>query len=255
MIYAIVNMKGGVGKTTTTVNLGAALAAEGKRVLIVDLDAQENTTQWMGTDPRPEGSAANVLRKPKTVENAIGPCAAIGVDLLYGSSTLATVRDELRLTSQRPSAALRAALKELALYDYVLIDCPPGLDLLQINAIAACDTLIVPVDSQTMSLAGVSKIHEAIEELVEAEVIPRAPSVKILVTKYDGRIGLSRGIIDHLTKHNFPMFQNKIRTNTKLAECYGWHKTIFEYAPTSTGAEDYAALAQEVLGKPVEVLA
>lgn len=246
MIYAIVNMKGGVGKTTTAVNLGAALARGGKSVLVVDLDPQANATGWIGSDSPPTGTVANALSDRKAAPAAVGPSTAPGVDLAYGSRELAGVAEDLRASSPTPALALRAALKQLRPYDAVLIDCPPGLGLLSLNAMIAADSLIVPVDSQTMALAGVAQIRETLAELADAEVISEVPPARILLTMYDGRLSLDRAVGEHLRNTDLPVFQQAIRTNTKLAESYGLRQTIFEYASTSTGAADYAALAGEI---------
>jgi len=246
MIYAIVNMKGGVGKTTTAVNLGAALALEGKSVLLVDLDPQANATGWIGSDNPPAATVANALSDRKAAPAAVARSMAPGVDLAYGSRALAGVAEDLRASSPTPALALRAALKQLPLYDAVLIDCPPGLGLLSLNAMIAADSLIVPVDSQTMALAGVAQIRETLVELADAEVISDIPPARILLTMYDGRLSLDRAVAEHLRDTGMPIFAQTIRTNTRLAESYGLRQTIFEYAPTSTGAADHAALAKEI---------
>jgi chromosome partitioning protein len=246
MIYAIVNMKGGVGKTTTAVNLGAALARCGKSILVVDLDPQANATGWIGSGSPPTATVANALSDRKATPAAVGPSTAPGVDLAYGSRDLAGVAEDLRASSPTPALALRAALKQLQPYDAVLIDCPPGLGLLSLNAMIAADSLIVPVDSQSMALAGVAQIRETLAELADAEVISEIPPARILLTMYDGRLSLDRAVGDHLRENGLPVFQQAIRTNTKLAESYGLRQTIFEYAPTSTGAADHAALAEEI---------
>jgi chromosome partitioning protein len=247
MIYAIVNMKGGVGKTTTAVNLGAALARRGRSVLVVDLDPQANATGWIGTDTPPGATVANALGDRKTAVAAVGPSTAEGVDLAYGSRELAGVAEDLRASSPTPALALRAALKLLKPYDDILIDCPPGLGLLSLNAMIAAESLIVPVDSQTMALAGVAQIRDTLAELSEAEVIAAVPPGRILLTMYDGRLSLDRAVAEHLRETDMPVFKQTIRTNTKLAESYGLRQTIFDYAPTSTGAADHAGLAEEIV--------
>jgi len=247
MIYAIVNMKGGVGKTTTAVNLGAALARRGRSVLVVDLDPQANATGWIGTDTPPPATVANALGDRKTAAAAVGPSTAEGVDLAYGSRELAGVAEDLRASSPTPALALRAALKLLKPYDDILIDCPPGLGLLSLNAMIAAESLIVPVDSQTMALAGVAQIRDTLAELSEAEVIAAVPPGRILLTMYDGRLSLDRAVAEHLRETAMLVFKQTIRTNTKLAESYGLRQTIFDYAPTSTGAADHAGLADEIV--------
>lgn len=249
MIYAIVNMKGGVGKTTTAVNLAAALARLGRSALVVDLDPQANATGWIGSEP-PEATIANALSDRKTAPGSVAPSTASGVELLYGSRHLAGIAEDLRASSPTPALALRAALKQLRPYDIVLLDCPPGLGLLSINALVAADALVVPVDSQSMALSGVAQIRDTLAELADAEVIPAVPPTTILLTMYDARLSLDRAVADHLRSTEIPVFTQAIRTNTKLAEAYGLHQTIFDYAPSSSGAVDYAALANELLAEP-----
>jgi chromosome partitioning protein len=171
---------------------------------------------------------------------------AISIKSAYGSRALAGVAEDLRASSPTPALALRAALKQLRPYDAVLIDCSPGLGLLSLNAMIAADSLIVPVDSQTMALAGVSQIRETLAELADGDVISEIPPARILLTMYDGRLSLDRAVAEHLRDTSMPIFHQTIRTNTKLAESYGLRQTIFEYAPSSTGAADHAALAEEL---------
>ena len=240
-------MKGGVGKTTTAVNLGAALGRLGQRVLVVDLDPQANATAWLSDrDAQPAATMAQALADRRATPSAVIRSTAPGVDLGVGSRAIAGVADDLRATSPTPAFALRNALKQLPGYDTVLFDCPPGLGLLSLNALIAADALIVPIDSQTMALAGVTQVHETIEELVDGDVISTAPTIRLLVTMYDGRISLDRSVRQHLTDEDFPCYPQPIRTNTKLAEAFGLRQSIFQYAPSSTGAEDYAALADEL---------
>jgi chromosome partitioning protein len=246
VIYAIINMKGGVGKTTTAVNLGAAIAKLGKSVLIVDLDPQANASKWLGSGSEPATTIADALLDRKLSRSAVAPSTAAGVDLLRGSRSLAAVSDTLRSTSPTPAVALRSALKQLPEYDAILIDCPPGLGLLSLNALIAAERLVVPVDSQSMAIDGVDQILETIDELTAAEVIPKAPDVSILMTMYDRRQTLDRAVDQNLRGSDTPTYATSIRTNTKLAECFTLRQTIFDYAPLSTGAIDYSALATEM---------
>jgi len=242
--YAILNMKGGVGKTTTAVNLGAGLARLGKRVLVVDLDPQANATAWLSDGQAHAVTMANALADRRVTASAVIASTAAGVDLGVGSRTIAGVADDLRATSPTPGFAVRNALKQIPDYDVVLLDCPPGLGLLSVNALIAADALIVPIDSQTMALAGVTQIHETISELVDGDVIATAPKMQLLVTMYDSRISLDRAVSQHLKDEGFLHFAQPIRVNTRLAEAFGLHQSIFDYAPTSTGAADYDALAR-----------
>lgn len=245
-IVAILNMKGGVGKTTTTANLGHGLARRGRRVLLVDLDAQANLTTWLGAEEAPEAVLAHALKDARTVRLAIGASRASGVDLLYGSAATAVSEQEM-VGDRNPSTVLRRALRGLD-YDEILLDCPPGLGLVTVNAIAAANEILVPVETQTMALSGLGLLLKTIQDLLEAEVISTAPMVRAVLTKHDPRSGLARAVAEHLrSAQSIPSFSTPIRTNVRLAESYGLKKTIFDHDAKSNGAADYEALAEEMV--------
>jgi len=244
-IVAVLNMKGGVGKTTTAANLSHALARMGRRVLAVDLDAQANLTSWLGAEEAPRAVLAHALKDAKVVHLAIGPSRAAGVDLLYGSSATSVTEQEL-VGDKNPSTVLRRALRPLVEYDYIVLDCPPGLGLITINAIAAAHEIMVPIETQTMALSGVGLLMQNIEDLLNAEVLTVAPKIRAVATKHDSRNGLARAVLVHLRASNgIPAMATTIRTNVRLAECYGLKKTIFDHAPEASGAADYEELARE----------
>jgi len=245
-IVAILNMKGGVGKTTTTANLGHGLARQGRRVLLVDLDAQANLTTWLGAEEAPAAVLAHALKDSKTASLAIGPSRASGVDLMYGSSATAVSEQEM-VGDRNPSTVLRRALRGLD-YDDVLLDCPPGLGLVTVNAIAAAHEILVPVETQTMALSGLGLLLKTIQDLLDAEVITAAPAVRAVLTKHDPRSGLARAVAEHLrSTESIPALTTPIRINVRLAESYGLKRTIFDHDPKSNGALDYAALAAEMV--------
>jgi len=246
MVYAVVNMKGGVAKTTSAVNIAAALGRyHARKALVVDLDSQANATSWLAPSDAYDGpTMAQALADADVTAQVIGKSTAPGVSLAYGSRALADVSRELRANSPIPGLALRNALATVSGdYEAILLDCPPGLDLLSINALIAADELIVPVDSQSMALSGVTKIRENVAELLRAKLLPRMPRIRILLTMYDARLSLDRAVKARIEEIGLDLFAHVIRINTNLAEAYGLKLSIFDYAPASTGAADYGALA------------
>jgi chromosome partitioning protein len=250
-VVAVLNMKGGVGKTTTAVNLSHALARLGRRVLVVDLDAQANLTSWIGSEEAPPAVLAHALKDNKVVSAAIGPSRALGVDLLYGSSATSVIEQEL-VGDKNPSTVLRRTLRSLTQYDDIILDCPPGLGLITINAIAAAQEILVPIETQTMALSGVGLLTQNIQDLMTAEVLMEAPKIRAVATKHDARNGLARAVVQHLRASNgIPAMETLIRNNVRLAECYGLKKTIFDHAPEAAGAADYDALAREFIAAEI----
>ncbi len=246
-IVAILNMKGGVGKTTTAANLSHALARHGRRVLVVDLDAQANLTTWLGAEEPPQAVLAHALKDTNVVHLAIGPSRAAGVDLLYGSSATSVAEQEM-IGDKNPSTVLRRALRGVSDYDEILLDCPPGLGLITINAIAASHEILVPIETHTMALTGLGLLSKNVAELVDAEVIATPPQMRAVATKHDARSGLAKAVLEHLHTSGVDIMDTTIRTNIRLAECYGLQKTIFDHAADAAGALDYDQLAREYLG-------
>jgi chromosome partitioning protein len=242
-IIAVVNMKGGVGKTTTVVHLGHALARRGQNILIVDLDAQANLTLWMGNDA--PADLADVLRDPSRIADAIRPSKASGVDILHGSHETAGITAELQ-SSRTPVTALRRLLRNITGYDHVILDAAPGLDLLALNAIIAADEVIAPVETHAMALAGLTLLQKTIADLIEDELIEKSPPIRVLATKHDARTGLNRDILDYLRNESgVSVFNTAISINCRLGECYVHKKSVFDVDPRARGANDYVNLAEE----------
>ena len=248
-IYTLVNQKGGVGKTTTVINLGAYLATYGQRVLLVDLDPQANATACLGVDKH------NV--KTGTYDVIIGASPALNnilhnprlkLSLLPSSTALAGAEVELVPELARENR-LREALKPIVeRYDYILIDCPPSLGLLTLNGIvAAQDGVIIPVQCEYLALEGIGQLTQTIQR-VRAALFPTLKVRGVVLTMFDGRTKLSSDVVSEITRH-FPeqVFKTIIPRSIRLAEAPSYGQPISAYSPSSPGALAYASLAREVL--------
>ena len=260
---AVLNQKGGVGKTTTTVNLAAALAAEGKKTLVLDLDPQAHATLHLGLLPGRSGpSLYDVLTQGMSLEEVrreVAPnlyvcgshidLAAAEVELIGTVGRETILRDQLDATLEEDP------------YDFVLMDCPPSLGILTLNALCAAREVFIPLQAHFLALHGLSKLLETIN-LVCKRVNRDLKVGGVILCLYDAGTRLGGEVIEDLDnyfdgrKHaNSPwadaqVFRTRIRRNIRLAECPSFGQSIFQYAPSSRGAEDYASLASEVLGRP-----
>lgn len=254
---AIVNQKGGCGKTTTTVNLAGALAAEGSRVLVLDLDPQAHATLALGIDPDAlDANLYEVLAEPDGVDALLEVLVSVDEAIDLGPSSIVLSALEQKLASDRTdarTARLRDALATLPPgYDYCLIDCPPNVGLLTFNALRAAQEVIVPLETSIFAIDGVQKLLETIGLLTER--IGHDLHVRILPTLYDGRTRYARqtlGDIRELFKDL--CFDTVIRNNVKLREAARSGKPISRYAPSANGAIDYASVALEVEACPPEL--
>ncbi|MBL6720600.1 MAG: AAA family ATPase [Planctomycetes bacterium] len=254
---AIINQKGGVGKTTTAANLGAALARAGQRVLVVDLDPQANLSMYLGVETAPEEpSSYGVLCSGTRVAMAVRQTATPGLLLLPSHIDLSGAELELASTFGRETLmrdALERWVREEASegrgVDFLLFDCPPSLGLLSINGLCAASEVLVVAQTEFFALQGLSKLLGVIE-LVKQRLNPELELTGVLAALYDSRLRLAREVLGELRRF-FPeqTFQTTIAANVRLAESPSHGKTIFDYAPESRGAQDYAALAEEVLAK------
>ena len=252
---AVLNQKGGVGKTTTAVNLGAALALAGSRVLVIDLDPQSHLSLHLGLDPQDrERSSARVLRDEKPLAQCVLPTSTDNLHILPASVDLAACENSLEEEVARESLLARAldrATAEGLAYDLVIFDCPPSLGVLTLNALTAAREVLVPVQTEFFSLQGLSRLLELVN-LVKRRLNPRLQLTGVLPCMVDSRRSLTGEVIEELGRFlGGKLLPCRIRISVRLAEAPGFGRTIFQHAPRSHGAEDYAALAGrlgEILG-------
>jgi len=251
-VIAVFNHKGGVGKTTTVANLGAALTRRGRRVLLVDVDPQACLTVHFGIDPETATETVyDVLCREMPLAKAIRTVLEEeGLKLAPSQLDLAGAELELATTMGRERLVRDALETYLAgqpdFVDYVLFDCPPSLGLLTVNALTAADEVFVPLQTEYLALRGVGKLVEVVAK-VRRRLNPQLEITGILPTLSRTGTILAREVNDEIAKHfGSKVFKTRIRNNVRLAEAPSHGKSIFAYAPSSAGAEDYTALADEV---------
>lgn len=246
---AVTNLKGGVGKTTVSINLGAALSRIGKRVLLIDLDPQANLTEHLGTDFRKVPGVEQFIDGRSAFEDVVINHSE-NLDYLPAGRDLAKL--ETALYNTHPTKAVRYfkihnAFSKVELeYDFLIIDCPPSLGFLTINALSFVKEVYVPVQCHYLALRGLGKIL-ALVEVIKKKYNPELSVGKMVPVMYDKRNKMSEYVISQLESHfNGQVSKAKIRTNIALAESPRYGKTIFDYQKGSHGAKDFSALAQEV---------
>jgi len=248
-IYTLVNQKGGVGKTTTTINLGAYLAQLGQRVLVVDLDPQANATSCLGVDKLGvQGGTYEALLGDSNLASYILLNERLKLSLLPSSPSLAGAEIELVDELAREVRLRKAILLVADKYDYVLIDCPPSLGLLTVNGLmAAMDGVIVPVQCEFLALEGLGQLTQTIER-VRSLLFPELNVRGVVLTMFDSRTNLANDVVAEVNRH-FPeqVFKSVIPRSIRLAEAPSYGLPISAYAPTSVGAVAYEALAKELL--------
>jgi chromosome partitioning protein len=248
-MYAIANQKGGVGKTTTAVNLGAYLAAGGQRVLLVDADPQANATSSLGVNRKSlSASTYDVLLDGVPAGDAILLTRQVRLDLLPSTSALAGAEVELVELKEREYRLGRALEPAVGCYDYVFIDCPPSLGLLTVNALtAARDGVLIPVQCEYLALEGLGHLLKTIY-MVRDSLNPKLSIAGVVLTMFDGRTNLSKQVVDEVRRY-FPayVFKTVIPRSIRLGEAPSYSETILSYDPSSAGALAYQALAQEFM--------
>jgi chromosome partitioning protein len=240
-VISISNHKGGVGKTTSAINIGAGLNKLGKKVLLIDLDPQANLSQSLG-----------LINKEKTIYAALkGECRLAPITVLKGLDVIPSTLDlsgaEIELSSEPGREyILKELIEEVrSAYDYIIIDSPPSLGLLTINSFTAADEIIIPLQAQFLAMQGLAKLVEVVEK-IKSRLNKGLKVGGVFITQYDGRKVLNRDVVETINTH-FKSEVFKIRDNIALAEAPAQGLDIFRYSSKSNGAEDYMALAKEII--------
>lgn len=246
-VVAVANQKGGVGKTTTTVNLAAASAESGRRTLVIDADAQANATSALGAQAQ-----GRYLYDALLGQEDLGRCIVstpwAGLDAVPSSMDLVAAEMELAARSQREYVLRHALLEVAGSYDLVLIDCGPSLGLMTLNALTAADAAVAPVQCEYLALEGLSALLETIRR-VQMHLNPSLHLLGVVATMYDGRTRLSQDVATQLRTYVSSTFETIIPRSIRLSEAPSHQRPIVDYAPRSRGAEAYRELAGELLSR------
>lgn len=251
-LLAIANQKGGVGKTTTAVNLSAALAELGRPTLLIDLDPQANATSGLGIEPGNGRSLYPALIGCAPVHEMIVPTACAGLSIIPGEIDLAGCEVEIARLDN-PLERLRSVLEPLrrdTTYAHILLDCPPSLGILMSSALAAADGLLIPVQCEFFALEGISKITSLIDRMRQGGANPDLAIFGVLLTMFDARTRLSQQVVSELRGHfGDKVFQTVIPRSIRLGEAPSFGKPVLEYDPLGIGSQSYRELAREVAAR------
>jgi len=249
-VIAVANQKGGVGKTTTALNLSAGLALRGQRVLLLDLDPQANCTSGLGVEPPEGGSIYPVLLGERSVYDQKLPTGRENLTLVPSEMDLAGVEIELARSDDHLTRlrGILQALKPNDLYEYCILDTPPSLGVLMTSALAAADEILIPLQCEWYGLEGLAKIVHVIDQIRSSDASLAIRLEGIVMTMYDGRTLLSRQVVEEVSKY-FPdhVYQTLVPRTIRIGEAPSHGRTIFEHDPSGVGASAYGSLADEFI--------